>query len=601
MGKEIQRPEGNGIEDVHESNEGDVEESHERQGGTAAGKVAGVDIQVAEFLRARSVTFREKGPHIEMDCPECGGRNHTQTRRKRNSLKVNPDLGTFHCIVCQRKGGFQDLRHILGDTRVLTTEDSVGGTEVLVPLFTPLRLHKRYRQLIFEKPGKKALDFLYGLGVSDHYIRRGRVGYNEEFDCLSFSYQYNRGSKSLSYLRMFKEPNDWWKASGDPATASFYLQHAFKPGNDVAVVAQTPLDALVLWAIGVENVLAPYGDNDDVRYRSHLVALLQRCPLVYVVPHPSPEGARWAATTVNQIGRWRCKVIELDTPAHQIGDLDKFKDAEKKAVGSLRAKTRRASSMLDIVDVEFTNRGQHSGFKIGLHPLEALLDAWRPGEVTVLSGPSGIGKSTLAAFLALLVGSDDIPTLHCSFEVLPKAIIKKWLCMLGTKGFAEMQAQDYSAARRKLARRPMYILDTYGMADLNDVRRCVYDAVTRHRVKYVVIDHVGFLRDSAADTEIASTSSVMRELKRWALDLQCHILVLAHLRKQKPGETKQAGIEDLRGSADLFQIADNVVLLNRSRGNSSMKARVLKCRDDSGKEGVAELSFNPATLRYSAT
>jgi replicative DNA helicase len=173
--------------------------------------------------------------------------------------------------------------------------------------------------------------------------------------------------------------------------------------------------------------------------------------------------------------------------------------------------------------------------------------------------------------------------------------------MLGTKGFAEMQAQDYSAARRKLARRPMYILDTYGMADLNDVRRCVYDAVTRHRVKYVVIDHVGFLRDSAADTEIASTSSVMRELKRWALDLQCHILVLAHLRKQKPGETKQAGIEDLRGSADLFQIADNVVLLNRSRGNSSMKARVLKCRDDSGKEGVAELSFNPATLRYSAT
>ena len=105
MGKEVQKSEGDGIEDVHKGDEGDVKESGERQGGTAAGKVAGVDIKVDDFLRARSVTFREKGPHIEMDCPECGGRNHTQTRRKRNSLKVNPDLGTFHCIVCQRKGG----------------------------------------------------------------------------------------------------------------------------------------------------------------------------------------------------------------------------------------------------------------------------------------------------------------------------------------------------------------------------------------------------------------------------------------------------------------------------------------------------------------
>jgi hypothetical protein len=57
-------------------------------------------------------------------------------------------------------------------------------------------------------------------------------------------------------------------------------------------------------------------------------------------------------------------------------------------------------------------------------------------------------------------------------------------------------------------------------------------------------------------------------------------------------------MEDLRGSSELYQVADNVLLLDRKRGQTRCSCRVVKARDDSGYEGVAVLDFDPDSLRY---
>ena len=77
-----------------------------------------------------------------------------------------------------------------------------------------------------------------------------------------------------------------------------------------------------------------------------------------------------------------------------------------------------------------------------------------------------------------------------------------------------------------------------------------------------------------------------------------HVLLLAHLRKQELQKAERV-LDDLRGSAEIYQTADNVMLLERDRKrDDSSVVRLLKCRDDSGREGSAGLDFDTGSLRF---
>jgi replicative DNA helicase len=209
-----------------------------------------------------------------------------------------------------------------------------------------------------------------------------------------------------------------------------------------------------------------------------------------------------------------------------------------------------------------------------------------------------VGKSTFASFLSLLQASEKNPTLYLTFEVLPKNIIRKWIAMLAGSGFYELSREVYVQARKRLAHRPIWIADHFGMVQLEDVRKTIYECASSNGTRFIVIDHLGHLASLGSDNEIRETGNIIRECKRWSLDLAVHIVVVAHLRKPSNQTRGKPQMEDLRGSSELYQVADNVLLLDRVRGQTKCRCRVVKCRDDSGYEGVAHLDFNPDSLRY---
>jgi hypothetical protein len=57
-------------------------------------------------------------------------------------------------------------------------------------------------------------------------------------------------------------------------------------------------------------------------------------------------------------------------------------------------------------------------------------------------------------------------------------------------------------------------------------------------------------------------------------------------------------MEDLRGSSEIYQTADNVILLDRRREGTDLTVRLVKVRSDSGFEGKLSLAFDPGSLRY---
>ena len=144
----------------------------------------------------------------------------------------------------------------------------------------------------------------------------------------------------------------------------------------------------------------------------------------------------------------------------------------------------------------------------------------------------------------------------------------------------------------------------------------VSNAVNNKNVSMIVLDHIGFVEVTGEDNRLRAPGVVMGDLKRLALESGVHILAISHVRKKKLGEKPNSlrGLEDLFGTGEVGQLADNVAVLRRlspaldtqsKRGNKTLSdglrstaVDLLKVRDDSGYEGTVKLGFNPDSLRF---
>jgi KaiC/GvpD/RAD55 family RecA-like ATPase len=564
--------------------------------------VVGVDYTVSDYLQSRNIKHSSKSGWVRAKCPACGGKSPVQKRAKR-TLYVRTDTGTWNCGSCKRTGSFVGLRRLLGDkTPVATSADVARQFEVLMPEFTRVEFREDYEgSLCFSE------NLLESYDLPESSLKQFRVGYSKDFEALTFPYMYTR-KDTVSYLRFWRPEDDWWRVAGDAKTCSWFGQHLFKGGIDTATITQTPIDAVALHGYGEKNVLSPHVNIPDIRYRSQHLALLQGCSVIWIVPAPTDEGAQWALATQEQLGRWRCKIVQLDAWPRSLSSntglgsglgSEVWAQAKARSSSALGVRVARATTHIHALDTEYDGGPEIRGFHTRLEPLDALLGGWRKGELTIMGGGSGVGKSTLAAFLSLLQASDQKPVLYASFEVLAKTMLKKWLIMLGGSGLESMTRSEYVNARKKIASRPLYLADTYGMASIDDVRKCVYDTVTRYKAEFVVVDHLGHLSsNSSTERKVSADGEIVRELKRWALDLRIHLLVLAHLRKPGVDKRPATTMEDLRGSSEIYQTADNVILLDRRREGTDLTVRLVKVRSDSGFEGKLSLAFDPGSLRY---
>ena len=580
------------------------EAAGERSSSAARG-VIGVDYYARDYFRDRNHRFSEKEGRIHIACPACKGRG--------KPLVVTNDLGTWKCGKCARRGSFDELRRLLGDVSLNKVDKRiVGQADMLIPSFAPVRYHRDYQKQLWEA-GKEKLDWLMGKGVGEDLIRGFRLGYNKEFDAVVFPYLYRRSIGSTSYIRMLREPNDWWKVVGDPMTASWFGQHRFKSGHKEAVITQTPLDTVVLTALGEVNAIAAFVDTKRVRLRAHAMALLQRCEVVYIAPNPTDDGIDWARAMQEQVGAWRCRIVQLDKHVADLCSVDAWAQAKAKAVENVGVRVGDVTDWFEEVDRVYEQGDDVKGYATRLEPLDTLLGGWRDGEVTVLAGEPGAGKSTLAGFLSLLQGSGGRGVLHMTFEVRPGAMVRKWVQMLGGCPVEDMERNVYVASRRKLARMPLMLPAVQGRVSVEEVVRVVSDAVARHGVGLVVVDHLGFVDEGVLPKNLIRGSKSIMALKKLSLEFGIHVLVLCHLRKRQSGDVAgKFGLSDVLGAGEITQLADNVMFVRRptdigkgkanknltSSANRRTNVDLVKVRDDSGYEGKVELAFDIKTLRF---
>jgi twinkle protein len=206
------------------------------------------------------------------------------------------------------------------------------------------------------------------------------------------------------------------------------------------------------------------------------------------------------------------------------------------------------------------------GTSTGWENLDFKIGGMRKGEITVISGDTGCGKTTFALNLInnLLENSTHGVWIN-SWEMDYKPIIRKFASKLfgsnlKIRRFSDEEKIDFE---EWLTTKRFYINIKRSKADIASIKKQIELASTLYDVRYILFDHLDYITASSGQKEMhEKIMEIMLALHEMALEYQVHIILIAHC-KQSDDRTGKIHMGMLKGGAGIKQYADNIFLLHK--------------------------------------
>lgn len=258
---------------------------------------------------------------------------------------------------------------------------------------------------------------------------------------------------------------------------------------------------------------------------------------------------------------------------------------------------------------------QQMGLKFGLGDLDNIINGVRPGNLVIIAGRPGTGKTVLGTGLADQIAiKGKGSALIFSLEMAKKELAKRSLA--STSGVSQNWIESGEAVMDGTAK-----LQTEAavarMADA-DVRICDKAGLTfsricsiarfEHRAKaldLIVVDYLSLIASDPADrfqNRNQELGAYTRGFKRLAKELGIPVVVLAQLNRSiETRADKKPQMSDLRDSGEIEQDADIIIMAHRDmdsdRGkNGITEMNIVKCRH--AKPGFCLLQFQGELARF---
>ena len=270
--------------------------------------------------------------------------------------------------------------------------------------------------------------------------------------------------------------------------------------------------------------------------------------------------------TMNTLGE-----IQADTADNGVYSFDESVDELKEIVND-NAKGKRKSL--------------ETGFR--LFDEHFLL---RPTTLTVMAAFTGIGKSSLAMNIAMHTAERGNPVAYYSLEMGKSELAAR--AISGKAGISSSVIVNCKLADYQLRQFDMAIGETEGLPIYIDERATVsFDStvssirtlVRTKGIKLAVIDYLQIYAQVGNSVE-ASLAYMVRSAKNIAKECGIAVILLSQLARGKDHPT----INQLRGSGQIEESADNIVLIDRPEAYPNNKVKYEGDFHDQDTHGTAKL------------
>jgi replicative DNA helicase len=266
----------------------------------------------------------------------------------------------------------------------------------------------------------------------------------------------------------------------------------------------------------------------------------------------------------------KMKMIASDSESETTGQIAKVIDSltENESDGSQVAGS--ISDALNEYHAELLDRisgKKKAGILSGLPAFDRITGGFKPGELTIVSGIPGAGKSILAMQIVLNIGRTT-PCAFYSIEMGKLLTTERMICNIGKINEQNLQdgkltddeMERYNAALEELDSRKIYISDS-GNWNLMSLKADIMKQKIKHDIQFVVLDYTYLLNDLDKSDETTRTTYISRGLKLICRSLNIPMLAIHSLNKEGLKEGETPSLRDLRSSGQLVYDMDSGVIL----------------------------------------
>ncbi len=380
----------------------------------------------------------------------------------------------------------------------------------------------------------------------------------------------------------------------------------------------TPVDTVTLRAWLVDRASLPKAGGDE-----HLLSLTNTIPTVANIEEHA------------KIVREKSVVRRMITTCHEIsaqgygdyGEPEEFFDQAEKKIFDV-GKERGGSPYEHIKEVVLrtfeqvqlaaSRKEQITGLPTGLAKLDEMTAGLKGGELIIIAGRPGMGKTAFALNIAVTAcQSRNVPVAVFSLEMRKEELARRLLCSEAKVDGGRMRTgmlsrDDWSrlaGAAGPLTELPLFIDDTAAVT-LMQVRGKARRLRAEHGLGMIVIDYLQLMRSGVKnDNREQEISEISRSLKALSKELDVPVIALSQLNRgveTRPGKDKRPQLADLRESGAIEQDADVIMFVYRpevyakeeERAQLRGLAEVIVGKQRAGPTGIVKCRFFHEFTRF---
>ncbi|RKR92820.1 primary replicative DNA helicase [Micromonospora pisi] len=228
---------------------------------------------------------------------------------------------------------------------------------------------------------------------------------------------------------------------------------------------------------------------------------------------------------------------------------------------------------LDDIEAAGSKDALQTGVPTGFIDLDRLLNGFHPGQLIIVAGRPGLGKSTAALDFARNAAIRAKQTVGIfSLEMSKVEIITRLLSAesrvpLHVLRNGQLSDDDWTKLARcmgDIAEAPLFVDDT-AATSLMEIRSKARRLKQRHDLRMIVVDYLQLVSSpQRTESRQQEVSDLSRGLKLLAKEVGCPVIAVCQLnRGPEQRADKRPQLSDLRESGSLEQDADVVILLHR--------------------------------------
>ena len=356
------------------------------------------------------------------------------------------------------------------------------------------------------------------------------------------------------------------------------------------VITEGEIDALSFAAYGYVALSVPFGGGKAGKQNwiENEFERLERFERIYIATDMDRPGDEAADEISSRLGRHRCYRVHLP---HKDANDCLVKGVGKAEIDAAIANAksldpeglRRPQDFTDqVIHLFWPASGEHVGYTVPYGKVAEKL-AFRPAEVTLWSGASGMGKSQIL--------SDCVPhwikqgsrICLASFEMKCAQTLKR---MCKQTGGVERPTAQFINRIMDWLDQGLLLYERVGKSGVDELLAIFDYARAKYGCDQFVIDSL--MRLGIAQDDYNGQEKAMYRLVDWAIQHNVHVHLVAHSRKGERGQGAPE-TEDIKGAMEIGANAFNILTVWRNRKHEEdLKAAKTEAdrRDLDQKPGV---------------